>query len=101
MSDKKNIKRVLVMIGGGLVLLAGIAMLILPGPAFLVIPLGFAILATEFDWAKRWLAAAKELFSKNKEEQQAKKPFFQRMRDKTVRFFRQGMGREPLKNQNQ
>jgi len=29
--------------------------LVLPGPAILVIPVGLAILATEFLWAKRWL----------------------------------------------
>jgi putative membrane protein len=40
---------------GGSALLVGIAMLVLPGPAFLVIPLGLAVLATEFLWARRWL----------------------------------------------
>jgi hypothetical protein len=33
------------------VLLAGIAMLVFPGPAIIVIPLGFAILGTEYAWA--------------------------------------------------
>lgn len=41
--------------GGLLVLLAGIAMLVLPGPAILVIPLGLSILALEFAWAERLL----------------------------------------------
>lgn len=39
---------------GGTVLLLGIAMILLPGPAILVIPLGIAILATEFAWAKHY-----------------------------------------------
>ena len=40
---------------GGTVLVIGIVLLVLPGPAFVVIPLGLAILATEFVWAQRWL----------------------------------------------
>jgi len=53
-------KLVVAVVGGGVVL-AGIAMLVLPGPAILVIPLGLAILATEFLWAKRWLKRARAL----------------------------------------
>jgi hypothetical protein len=34
-------------------------MVVLPGPAFLVIPLGLAILATEFVWARHLLNKAK------------------------------------------
>jgi tellurite resistance protein TerC len=49
-----HLKRIVVGIVGGLVLFVGIAMIILPGPAFLVIPTGLAILATQFEWAKRW-----------------------------------------------
>lgn len=40
---------------GGTVLLFGIALIVLPGPAFIVIPAGLAILATEFAWAGHWL----------------------------------------------
>lgn len=46
-------KRVLVTLLGGTVLLAGIVMIVLPGPAFLIIPAGLAILATEYLWARR------------------------------------------------
>ena len=42
-------------IAGGLVTLAGVAMLALPGPAFVVIPVGLAMLALEFTWAERAL----------------------------------------------
>jgi tellurite resistance protein TerC len=38
---------------GGTVILLGLAMTVLPGPAIIVVPLGFAILATEFAWARR------------------------------------------------
>jgi uncharacterized protein (TIGR02611 family) len=47
------VKKVVIGILGGIVLLAGIAMLVLPGPACVVIPAGLAILATEFQWAHR------------------------------------------------
>jgi uncharacterized protein (TIGR02611 family) len=40
------------------VLAVGIAMLALPGPAFVVIPIGLAILSLEFVWAERLLEKA-------------------------------------------
>jgi uncharacterized protein (TIGR02611 family) len=40
------------------VLGVGIAMLALPGPAFVVIPIGLAILSLEFAWAERLLERA-------------------------------------------
>jgi tellurite resistance protein TerC len=51
----KLVRRVIVSVIGLTVLLLGIALLVLPGPAFIVIPVGLAILATEFAWARRWL----------------------------------------------
>ena len=54
-------KRVVVSLVGGTVVLIGIALIVLPGPAFIVIPIGLSILATEFVWAKRWLKKAREL----------------------------------------
>ena len=39
---------------GGTVLLIGIVMLVAPGPAIIVIPIGLAILATEFAWARHY-----------------------------------------------
>jgi uncharacterized protein (TIGR02611 family) len=56
----KWIKRIAIAVAGFTVLLAGVAMIVLPGPAFIVIPAGLAILAVEFAWAKRLLAEAKE-----------------------------------------
>lgn len=38
---------------GGLLLLVGIAMIILPGPAVVVIPLALAILGTQFSWPRK------------------------------------------------
>ncbi len=45
-------------IAGAMVTLAGIAMLVTPGPAFVVIPIGLAMLALEFAWAERLLRRA-------------------------------------------
>jgi len=50
--------RVIVATAGFFVLLAGLAMLFLPGPAILVIPIGLAILSLEFVWAERLLDKA-------------------------------------------
>lgn len=52
-------KKVIVGVMGGTVVLVGVAMIVLPGPAFVVIPLGLAILATEFAWAKKLLRKVK------------------------------------------
>ncbi len=47
--------RIVILLIGTTVLLIGVALLVLPGPAFVVIPVGLAILATEFAWARRCL----------------------------------------------
>jgi uncharacterized protein (TIGR02611 family) len=60
----KVARRVIVSVVGATVLLIGIALLVLPGPAFIVIPLGLAILATEYAWARRWLKKVRGLASK-------------------------------------
>jgi uncharacterized protein (TIGR02611 family) len=54
-----NAKRLAVLVIGVVVLGAGVAMLVLPGPGILVIVLGLAILASEFAWAERALDKAK------------------------------------------
>jgi uncharacterized protein (TIGR02611 family) len=51
----KPIRQVVVFVLGMSVVMVGIAMIVLPGPATVVIPAGLAILATEFVWAARWL----------------------------------------------
>jgi hypothetical protein len=52
-------RQICVAVLGTGVVLAGVAMIVLPGPAVLVIPLGFAILATEFPWARKLLDRAR------------------------------------------
>jgi tellurite resistance protein TerC len=53
-------RRVVIAVVGSLVLLAGLVLLVTPGPAFVVIPIGLGILALEFPWARRWLDAVRE-----------------------------------------
>jgi tellurite resistance protein TerC len=48
-------KRIAIGVVGGSVLLVGILMIVLPGPAFVVIPVGLGILSLEFAWARSWL----------------------------------------------
>jgi uncharacterized protein (TIGR02611 family) len=55
----KNAKRAIVGVIGVTVLAVGIAMIVLPGPAVIVIPLGLGILATEFAWAHSLLCSLK------------------------------------------
>jgi uncharacterized protein (TIGR02611 family) len=56
----KKLKRLIVAVIGITVLIIGIAMLVLPGPAIVVIPLALGILATEFAWARRALQMVRE-----------------------------------------
>jgi uncharacterized protein (TIGR02611 family) len=58
--QRSRLVRILYVLVGFTVLLGGLAMLVLPGPAFLVIPIGLAILALEFTWAEATLERAIE-----------------------------------------
>jgi tellurite resistance protein TerC len=51
----RTARRVVVGVVGATVVAVGALLLVLPGPAMLVIPIGLAILAIEFQWARRWL----------------------------------------------
>ncbi len=54
-----RVKKAVVAVIGVTVLLFGVVMIVLPGPAVLVIPVGFAILASEFAWARRVIRRGK------------------------------------------
>jgi tellurite resistance protein TerC len=60
----KYLRKLVIAIIGGTVLLIGVALIVLPGPAFIVIPVGLAILATEFAWARRAMTRAKAMVGK-------------------------------------
>ena len=49
------LRRSIVTIVGGVMILVGLALLVLPGPGLLVIALGLAVLATEYAAARRLL----------------------------------------------
>lgn len=61
-------RKLVIAVVGATVLLVGVAMLVLPGPGWVVIFVGLAILATEFVWARQLLARAKQtaVSAKNK-----------------------------------
>jgi uncharacterized protein (TIGR02611 family) len=56
---KKGLKKITIGIIGGIVLLVGIIAIPYPGPGWLIVFAGLAILATEFTWAERLLEVAR------------------------------------------
>ncbi len=64
-------RRIVISIVGASVLLLGIVMILTPGPAIVMIPLGLAILAIEFVWARRWLSQLREMISRRGAEGRA------------------------------
>lgn len=58
------LRKLIIALIGGTVLLIGIALIVLPGPAFIVIPIGLAILATEFTWARRAVVKARAMVAR-------------------------------------
>ena len=55
----RNTKRIAVSIIGAVLVLAGLVMLVLPGPGILVVVAGFAVLGTEYAWAAAALERTK------------------------------------------
>ena len=70
----KKVRRLIIGVVGFTILLIGIALLVLPGPAFIVIPIGLAILATEFVWARKLLKKVKKQIEKAAKNVKHKKP---------------------------
>lgn len=56
-------RRIAVIVVGFTVLLLGVIMLVTPGPAVIVIPVGLAILGLEFAWARSWLKRLRKTIS--------------------------------------
>ena len=53
--DRHPVIRVAFVLAGLTLVLGGAALVVLPGPAFVVIPIGLALLSLEFRWAGRLL----------------------------------------------
>jgi len=66
-------KRIGIAIVGGSVTLIGIALIVLPGPAIVVIPIGLSILGTQFEWPRRYLRKARDLATRVKEKASARR----------------------------
>lgn len=47
----RSTKRIAVTVAGGALVVAGLTMIVLPGPGILVVAIGFAVLGTEYAWA--------------------------------------------------
>jgi tellurite resistance protein TerC len=56
----RTIRRTVVAVIGTTIVLLGVALIALPGPAIIVIPVGLAILGLEFAWARRWMRILRE-----------------------------------------
>jgi uncharacterized protein (TIGR02611 family) len=62
-----------VFVVGASLLLAGIIMIVTPGPAIVFIPLGLAVLATEFQWARSLLAKARPMIDRGIEKARSRR----------------------------
>jgi uncharacterized protein (TIGR02611 family) len=58
--DRHPLFRVAFGAAGALITLGGVIMLVTPGPAFVLIPVGLAMLSMEFVWAERLLGKSLE-----------------------------------------
>ncbi|HEV3505581.1 MAG TPA: PGPGW domain-containing protein, partial [Actinomycetes bacterium] len=70
----RAVRRGGVFLVGMTLLIAGAAMLVLPGPGIAVMLLGLGVLSAVFLWAKRVLAWARERFDTIKDQAQARWP---------------------------
>jgi tellurite resistance protein TerC len=71
-------RRIVITVLGTTVLLIGLLLVFLPGPAVIVIPAGLAILGVEYAWARRWLDLVKtrtqKTFNDFKQRRNGSKP---------------------------
>ena len=63
-------RKIVVAVIGGTIVLFGIALLVLPGPGSVVIPIGLLIMASEFAWARWLLHRGKKIVKKTKSKMQ-------------------------------
>ena len=92
----KPFKRILVMVVGGTVLALGVALVVLPGPAFLVIPAGLAILAIEFAWARRWLRSARAVLPRRSKDASSSRKITMKSIQRRAKFLLRQMRRTLL-----
>jgi len=56
----RQARRVIVFVVGATLVVIGVVMLVTPGPAFVVVPLGLGVLGLEFAWARRLLRRVRD-----------------------------------------
>ncbi len=59
-----RLRKVVIAVIGGTVVLVGLSLIVLPGPAIIVVPIGLVILASEFAWAGSLLRRGKLVMGK-------------------------------------
>ena len=65
----RQVKRWIIAVVGFTVLAIGLVMIVLPGPAFIVVPLALGILATEFVWARNLINKVKSKIPYKKDKE--------------------------------
>ena len=58
------VRKLVVLVIGGTILIVGMIMIVTPGPGVLVIAAGLGVLAVEFVWARTLLRRAKEYIAR-------------------------------------
>ena len=76
----KIARRIAISVVGATVLLIGVIMIVTPGPAFVLIPVGLAILGLEFAWARVWLRRIREKISASNSKSRGERADMHRQR---------------------
>jgi len=76
----KLARRIVVTIVGITVLAIGIVMVVAPGPAIVVIPIGLTILGLEFAWARHWLKRLRQGISAGNSRRRGERAEYHRNR---------------------
>jgi uncharacterized protein (TIGR02611 family) len=67
----RQVRRLIIAVIGFTVLVIGLVMIVLPGPAFIVIPVALGILATEFVWARNLINKVRNKIPVKKKKEKA------------------------------
>jgi hypothetical protein len=74
LESRPRLRRFLIGTIGFSVVLIGVVMIVLPGPAIIIVPLGFATLASEFAWARRVWRRGQSLVSRDRRKSGPREP---------------------------
>lgn len=68
----RQARRLVIFITGAALVIVGVALIFLPGPAIVVIPAGLAVLSLEFAWARRFLQHVRRRISEQQRQMRLK-----------------------------